>query len=267
MPFKANLLKKIRIDELAESVVASIGPPGSGKKIDREAMRSLLAESPFTHRSERDLELYLRPVDGDVARILVLDNELPLYRSTAADVAMRKSPTVREMISIGNIIKILNDKDIIETKREDSVREIQAASLEGLDLSYTSEDIAELAREGKASIDMDQPAGVDEALTLFAELLGYTPAPAALCTGTARILTRRITGAPGETLHAPVIIHGTEPARLFMLEGPISSQDREAVETVRKLAIGRRAEPSSAVKAGHAVFDALSRMVVSQTTS
>ena len=265
MSFKENLLKKIRIDERAKTVVASVGPPGSGEKIDREAMRSLLAESPFTHRTERDLELYLRPVEGEIARILVLDNELPLYRSTAADVAMRKSPTVREMISIGNIIKILNDKDIVEAKREDSVRAVQSESLEGLDLSYTPEDIAELAREGKASIDMGQTDGIDEALTLFAELLGCTPAPEAMRTGTARILTRRVAGAPGETLHAPVIIHSTEPPRLFLMEGPVSSRDREALETVRKLALGQKVEPSSGLKAGHAVFDALSQAVIDRT--
>jgi hypothetical protein len=31
---------------------------------------------------------------GTPVRILVLDNELPIYRTTVAGVAMRKSPTV-----------------------------------------------------------------------------------------------------------------------------------------------------------------------------
>jgi len=41
----------------------------------------------------RDLDLYVADTGTAVQKILVLDNELPIYRTTVADVAMRKSPT------------------------------------------------------------------------------------------------------------------------------------------------------------------------------
>ena len=49
MSFKENLLKKIQIDALAKRVISSLGPPDSGMRIDKEAMRSLLEMSIYTH--------------------------------------------------------------------------------------------------------------------------------------------------------------------------------------------------------------------------
>ena len=40
MSFKENLLKKIKIDNMAKKALASIGPADSGLKIDKEIMRS-----------------------------------------------------------------------------------------------------------------------------------------------------------------------------------------------------------------------------------
>ncbi|MEJ2223009.1 MAG: hypothetical protein P8X80_19665 [Desulfobacterales bacterium] len=77
MSFKENLLTKIRIDRLAASVIASIGPVESGSKVDRDAMRSLLEMSPYQHQKERDLDLYVKAVDQEQKIIFVLDNELP----------------------------------------------------------------------------------------------------------------------------------------------------------------------------------------------
>ena len=112
MAFKENLLSKIRIDQLAGQVRASIGPEGSEAKLDKNAMRQLLAMSPYVHRRERDLDLYVEDTAAAVKKILVLDNELPIYRTTIEDVAMRKSPEVGEMVKIRNIVKILRDSDV-----------------------------------------------------------------------------------------------------------------------------------------------------------
>jgi len=59
MDFKKNLLKKIKIDKLSAQVIASIGTPDSGRKIDRKAMRNLLEIKPFMHQRERDLDLFI----------------------------------------------------------------------------------------------------------------------------------------------------------------------------------------------------------------
>ena len=106
MSFRENLLKKIQIDRLTRIVLQSIGTPESGLKIDKDAMRRLLAMSPYEYRKVRDLDLYIREADGGKNKILVLDNELPIYLTTVDDVAMRKSPYIAEMVKIRNIIKI-----------------------------------------------------------------------------------------------------------------------------------------------------------------
>jgi len=75
MSFKKNILKKIKINKTARQVIVSIGPPDSGRKIDKDAMRRLLEMSPYTHRKERDLDLYLEDTAQEKKKILVLDND------------------------------------------------------------------------------------------------------------------------------------------------------------------------------------------------
>ena len=80
MSFKENLLKKIQINKLTRNVLQTIGPAESGLKIDKDAMRKLLEIGPYQYRKERDLDLYIeQPGDGQSV-ILVLDNELPIYK-------------------------------------------------------------------------------------------------------------------------------------------------------------------------------------------
>jgi len=107
MSFKENLLKKIRIDKLADQIISTIGPIDSEKKVDKQAMRTLIEMAPYEMRKERDLELYIKKNGPEEKkRILVLDNDLSIYHTNMEDVALRKSPTVKEMVSIKNIIKI-----------------------------------------------------------------------------------------------------------------------------------------------------------------
>jgi hypothetical protein len=112
MAFRENLLRKVQIDQLSSRVHATIGAVGSEVKLDKEAMRQLLSLSPYAPQRVRDLDLYVEDTGTPVKQILVLDNELPIYRTTVADVAMRKSPTVGEMAKIWNIVKILKDSDV-----------------------------------------------------------------------------------------------------------------------------------------------------------
>ena len=50
MSYKENLLTKIKIDKLANTVIASIGPAESGRKVDKDAMRTLLEMSPYQYQ-------------------------------------------------------------------------------------------------------------------------------------------------------------------------------------------------------------------------
>ena len=148
MSFKENLLEKIRIKQLARDVQASIGPAESGLKIDKDAMRSLLEMSPFQFQQARDLDLYIEKRDGEQSRILVLDNELPIYITTVEDVLIRKSPYIREMTKIRNIIKILKDSDVKVSRKEESVQTVEKACIDLLNLAFNASDIEEIAAEG-----------------------------------------------------------------------------------------------------------------------
>ncbi|MEJ2041278.1 MAG: hypothetical protein P8X55_20470, partial [Desulfosarcinaceae bacterium] len=126
MSFKDNLLKKIKIDRLAEKVRHSLGAPAdSPRRVDRETMKTLLSMGPFRHQQERDLDLYFISRDDGPEQILALDNEMKIYRTTAEDVALRKSPTIKEMVSIRNAIKILSDKDVVVSAKAESLGKIQ----------------------------------------------------------------------------------------------------------------------------------------------
>ena len=124
MSFKENLLNKIEINKIAKKVLNSIGQIGSNRKIDKSAMKSLMEKSPYKFQKARDIEFFVKKNDAGKDKILVLDNELALYNTTVDDMAMRKSPTVKEMLYFRNAIKILNDKDVVVSKREDSLKTI-----------------------------------------------------------------------------------------------------------------------------------------------
>jgi hypothetical protein len=251
--FKENLQQKIAIDRLAKRVLATLGPPGSGRKADLDAMGRLLVMGPFEHRKERDMDLYLRSDDPERKTILVLDNELPFYHTTVDDVALRKSPTVKEMISIRNAIKILNDQDVLTSKRETSVGTVRRACIEQLDLSFDAGDVTAIAADGKAALAAGDAGAVAEALALLEELLGYeTPGRGFQVRGF------RITGRLTEEENAvqrfgPIIIYDETQGTLKLLEASIRSTDKDRTERLEKTATGDR----KADREGDAVFETL----------
>jgi len=239
MSFKENLLKKIQIRQLSRKVLASFGPPGSPGKIDRDAMRSLLEMSPYRYQKERDLDLFIEKLDGEPSKILVLDNELPIYRTTIEDVAIRKSPYTKEMLRIGNIIKILRDSDVKISRKEESVQIIQKECIDRLDLAYDASDIASIAQEGGDCLENGYTDGIVESLALFAELLGYQPPPPAF-----RIRHHEIFGAvtekpSGEIVYGPAVILSLIDNSLKMMEDEISSLDQAKIEFFRQVAQGK----------------------------
>ena len=259
MAFKDNLLRKIRIDALATRVLASIAPEGGEARLDRTAMRELLALSPYAPHRERDLDLFVNPGDAAGPKVLVLDNELPIYRTSVQDVAMRKSPEVREMVSLGNIVKILKDSDVKVSRKADSLRAVQQESLARLDLRFEAEDIDAIRREGIASIEGRYAEGVNEALALFAELLGYRlpPRPFALphCTVYAALYrTDR-----GEDVAGPAVAYDLRRHRLKLTEEPFGSSQKESVERFHRFAAG----DGPAAAEGAAVFERLQDLVLS----
>lgn len=260
MSFKENLLKKIKVNQLSRKVLQSIGPAESGLKIDKEAMRSLLELGPYQYQKERDLDLYIENPDDGLSDILVLDNELPIYRTTVEDVAMRKSPHTKEMLSIRNAIKILKDSDVKISRKEASVKIVQKKCIDQLDLAYTEADIAAIAQEGSDSLKNGYTDGIIESLLLLAELLAYQPPPKAF-----RIRHYEIMGAvtektAGEKLYGPIVALSRADNSLRMLDTPISSMDSEKMAFFQRFVQG----DEKASQEGPEVFEYLKNAVLNQ---
>ena len=260
MSFKDNLLKKIRIDHLAAKVMSTIGSAESGLKIDKAAMRSLLEMAPYEYRKERDLDLYIQQGDGELSRILVLDNELPIYETTVEDVLIRKSPYTKEMLSIKNIIKILKDSDVKLSRKQASLESIQKQCIAALDLSWIPADIESIAKEGVDSLENRYADGVVESLTLLAELLGYRPPP-----GVFKLRHHKIFGdvsekKAGEIMLGPVVVFSLIDNALVMLEEKISSFDKDKLNHYQQVAQGQ----AKASLEGEDVFQWLKKSVLKQ---
>ena len=258
MSFKENLLRKVEIDRLTRSILAMIGPVDSGKRIDRALLGQLMVFFPWQRVKERDLELYLEDAEAEKTRILVLDNDLSIYDTTVEDVVMRKSPTVKEMVSIRNAIKILNDKDVVVCKKETSLREIQKICIAGLDLDYTASDIAAIAADGAASLKNGYAEGVQESLMLLAELLGLVSAPRAFAMKHHDIYGRVTERPGGEVTLGPLVIYSRVQDSLVCLEGSVGSRDKDRFDRLKAVAAGE----SEAAASGAAVFDLMKDKVL-----
>ncbi len=236
MGFKENLLKKMEIDRTAAQIAASMGPPDSGRRIDKALTRIFLAEAGGEKIIERDLELYRLPPRDNQARILVLDNDLPIYATTPADVALRKSPIVKEMLNIRNIFKILNDADVLLSKKDESVQTLREEIIAGLDLHFEAADIEDIYNDGRVSIESQYAEGLEEVLHIFAELLGYVPPPASLRQSHCLIIGRP--SSPPGAAFGPAVVFNRMHFTLKLIQTAVVLKDEAAVEQFRKMATG-----------------------------
>ncbi len=230
MGFKQELLKKIQIDRLTEKILATIGPSGSEQKVDKGLLRVLLEMAEYHHHRERDLDIYLPRIASGKTHILVLDNDLPFYNTTVSDIAMRKSPTLKEMVNIRNAIKILNDSDVVVSKKADSVKTVRNECLSLLNLSFSAEEIEAIAVDGAGSLEHGYADGVQECLDMFAELLGYQPAPKAFKADHYRIIGAVSQKETGEIVFGPIVCYSLIHSRLFAVLPAIGSFDRIRME-------------------------------------
>jgi hypothetical protein len=258
MSFRENLLKKIRIKSLGQNILASMGAVDSGKRTDIHAVRELLGMSPYNHLKERDLNLYIQKTDGEKHRIIVLGNDLPMYLTTVADVVMRRSPTVKEMISIRNAIKILNDTDIMVKKGPETLETIQKECIDLLDLSYKKADLTAIAEEGAASLENAYQDGVIESLSLFGELLGFQHPPKELIVAHFYLSGRSTKKMKEETFFGPMVLYGKMHNELKFIDGSLSVSDKGKIEWIHQVAKGMA--PASVE--GPDVFQALMQAVL-----
>jgi len=260
MSFKDNLLKKIEIDKLANEVLKSIGPPGSERKIDKEAMKRLLEMSPYRYQRERDLDLFVQELDSGRGKILVLDNELPIYDTTIEDVAMRRSPYIKEMVSIRNAIKILKDSDVKISTKGDSLKIIQKECIDILDLSFNESDIRKIEADGVKSLERDYADGVIEGLTIFAELLGFVPPPEVFRLRHHEIIGASETRESGEVLYGPIVVYSLIENEIKLIDKRIGSFEKEKIDYYQSIVSGNQ----KASKEGAEVFEYLRKAVINQ---
>ena len=256
MSFKENLLKKIRIGILAGQVIYSIKPAEIGPKLNRVAMRKLLKLAGYLSTNVRDLELYLK--ENQENKILVLDNELALYNTSIDDVALRKSPTVKEMISIRNAIKILNDKDVVISKRNKTIETICDEAVAALDLSFSEADLDEIASDGLNSLENGYGKGVKEALALFGELLNFKEAPEKWRLNHFHIIGKLHKKSSADILFGPLVIYDQIHNKLKLVKETLETRDKEGGALISRIALGK----CDADLTGVAVWEFLKQMIM-----
>lgn len=258
MGFKENLQKKIDIDRMASKVIASFQKLKVGIKFDRETMRRLLEEGDYSKRHERDLDLYILKEGEERQKILVFENGLPIFHTTMDDVVMRKSPEIREMMSIRNIIKILSDGDVIVNRKEDSVNFVRRDCIDALDLAFTPAEIEEIAADGRDALAAGDGDTAFRLLTLFNELLGLRPLPEFLRFPNHKGFGETGTGRADRAFWGPLIYLQRAENRLLMVDRRITNQDRERIEALEAVIRGE----AKADLEGPAVFERLCRQVI-----
>lgn len=261
MGFRENLRQKVQIDRLSDQVSRSLRASDAPLRIDRNAMQALLEMSSYEHHHERDLDLYLRGREsGGKPFVIVLDNELKLYHTTIEDVVLRKSPTVKEMVSIRNAIKILNDKDVVVSRKTDTLQGLQADLIAALDLSYTPDDIAAMADDGRQALKNAYADGAVEILTLFAELLGYEKAPKAFQAPHHHIWGKPLKKDGLEIQMAPLVLFSLIDLTLRIHKQPLSTLDKAALSHFQQVLKGE----ADADLEGPQVFTALEEAVLTE---
>ena len=257
MGFKENLLKKIDIDQTAKKILSTIGTPDSDLKIDKNAVRHLLEMSPYQYQKERDLDLYILRSEGDKDKILVLDNELPIYRTTPEDVGLRKSPTIKEMVSFRNAKKILSDKDVKLSRKEASVALLREDCISLLDLSFNRSDIDNIRNDGITSLEREYMEGIVEALILFSALLGYQPVPKMFRLPHNEIYGKFSKKPNNQYILGPVVMYNKMENSLKMYEGSLSGENAQIAAALTAVSSGKE----KATFEGPEVFNELSGRV------
>lgn len=232
MTLKENLIRKMRIDQLSLKIKKSIGMPMDEKKVDKEAVIELVQMASGTHRKIRDLDIFHFESIKDKDKFLILDNELKLYLGKTDDAVMRKSPTIKEMISIGNIRKILNDNDIVLTTKEATIDNISGMLLKEIDLSINEADLDELVLDGNEALKNKDTKGIHESLNFFSELLSYKDASRFFSSKSKRVLGQLSDSKSGKKSLKPVIVYNETDHRLSLFLKRIGSEEKDVINVL-----------------------------------
>jgi hypothetical protein len=238
MSFKENLKVKIKLDRLLQKLVATIREPPGKRWLDKVLTQELLEMTDLEHKKVRDLHLYIRPLEGAIMEVLVLDNELPIYHTTVDDVALRKSPYWQQMFSIRNIRKIMNDQDVIISKGKESLKRLHATALALLDLSYTRDDLALLLEDARRGLEKKSIAEIQESLDLFFTLLDFQAVSLGMLEQEIQLFARPKANGGAVPALEHLVLFNEENLSLRLKKGAFSPQNDSDLAWVLKCARG-----------------------------
>jgi hypothetical protein len=205
MSFKKNLKSKIKLDDLLRKISSTIRETPGQRRLDKKLTQELIEMTDLEYRKARDLHLYVGPLEGEIMEVLVLDNELPIYHTTVADVALRKSPEWKEMFSIKNIKRIMNDQDVIASKGKESLKRMHANAVALLNLTYTGDDLAPLVEDARLALEQKSSGQIQESFDLFFELVDFQPVSLGVLEHDLQIFARpKINGGKATTFEHPI---------------------------------------------------------------
>jgi hypothetical protein len=238
MSLKENLKAKIKLDALLRRLVSTIREPPGKRWLDKVLTQELLGMTDFVHRKVSSLHLYGRPLEGEIMEVLVLDNELPIYHTTIADVALRKNPYWQQMFSVKNIKKIMSDKDIIVCKGKESLKRLHANALALLDLAYTRDDVAQLVEDARRGLERESVSEIRESLDLFFELLGFEPVSLGGPERELETFAGPKLGGGADPVFEHLILFDEAALSLCLKKGPFSPQNDSGLAWVMRYARG-----------------------------
>jgi hypothetical protein len=258
MSYKDNLKAKIQLDRLLQKLSATIRETPGQRRLDKDLMQKLLDMTDLEYRKVRDLLLYLRPLEGETMEVLVFDNELPIYHTTVDDVALRKSPEWKEMFSIRNIKRVLNDQDVIVSKGKESLKRIHADALELLDLDYNRGDLEGLVEDARQGLEQRSLEQIQETIDLFIELLSFQPVPLGGLEHDLQVFGRpKINGGTSTTFEHPIFFD-EDSLLIGLKKGSFSPQDDLDLAWVIKYVEGKE----KADREGLEVFEFLANLAL-----
>ncbi len=239
MNFKENVLAKICRDKLKRTVSHSLSSNSGNRKTNKKAMADLLLSAGYHHDCIRETDLYLLDDTDDVTDIIVLDNELACYRTSLADVLLRKSPTLKEMISIRNAIKILNDSDVVTGKGDKTIDKVHWESLEKLDLHFNAQDIKKMFGEYEMDFRVDHLESVRESVSVFSELAGFTNVPVFLEERGTLIRCRKISDEENRIKYGPFVIYDEHGNNLKQVDAYVFKSEKQKILRLKAIIQGK----------------------------
>jgi len=225
MSFTENLKAKIKADGLLRKLVSTMKEPPAKWWVDRVLIQELVGMTDLEHKKFRDLHLYIRPLKGEIMEVLVFDNELAIYHTTVADVALRKSPFWQEMVSIRNIRKIMNHHDVLVSKGKESLKRLHANALALLDLTVTRDDLMLLVEDARNGLERESIEQVQESLDLFVDLLDLEPLLLPVVDGNLEAFARPVHKDGGLPGLEHLILFDEKTLSLALKKGAFSPED------------------------------------------